>query len=101
MKKNYNINRRKFLELFGCGCCGFLTSSCGTVPITERKQLTIYPESAINKQAAKAYMDFKKKAKLIKSGKDLNNVINIGEKIAKAVSVFFKKKTNARSNYCF
>ena len=64
MKKNYTISRRKFLELFTGSCCGLLTS-CSTVPITERKQLTIYPESFINKQAAGAYMNFKKKPSLI------------------------------------
>ena len=90
----YNINRRKFLELFGCSCCGFLATSCGTVPITERKQLTIYPESVINNQAAKAYEKLKnsKKIKLIKKGKDLNDVKNIGQRIAESVSVFFEKK---------
>ena len=92
MRKIYNINRRKFLELFGCSCCGFLTASCGTVPITDRKQLTLYPESVINKHAAKAYEKLKnsKKVKLIKSGDDLKDITNIGEKIAKSVSVFFK-----------
>ena len=90
----YNINRRKFLELFGCSCCGFFATSCGTVPITERKQLTIYPESVINNQAAKAYEKLKnsKKIKLIKEGKDLNDVKNIGQRIAESVSVFFEKK---------
>ena len=94
MKKFYNINRRKFLELFGCSCCGFLTSSCATVPITDRRQLTIYPESTINAQAAKAYENLKnsKKIKLITKGKDLNNVIDIGEKISKSVSIFFKNQ---------
>ena len=92
MKKNYSINRRKFLELFGCTCCGFFTSGCETVPLTDRKQLAIYPESVINRQAAKAYVDFKKKAKLVKKGDELTSVVNIGEKIASAVSVFFKKK---------
>ncbi len=93
MKKTYTISRRRFLELFGCSCCGFLTS-CSTVPITERKQLTIYPESFINKQAAGAYINFKKKAKLITDGKDLNNIIEIGGKIEKAVTSFFLKKNN-------
>tara|TARA_B100002052_G_scaffold272662_1_gene274490 strand:- start:591 stop:1439 length:849 start_codon:yes stop_codon:yes gene_type:complete len=94
MRKLYNINRRKFLELFGCSCGGFLASSCGTVPITERKQFSIYPESVINRQAAKAYEKLKnsKKVKLINKGKELNNVIDIGEKIAKSVSIFFNKK---------
>jgi len=97
VKKSYNINRRKFLEVFGCSCCGFFTASCGTVPITERKQLTIYPESAINRQAAKAYEKLKnsKKVKLISKGKELDNIINIGEKISKSVSVFFRNKQTA------
>ena len=90
----YNINRRKFLELFGCSCCGFFTTSCGTVPITQRKQLTIYPESVINNHAAKAYAKLKnsKKIKLINKGKDLENIKNIGKKIAESVSVFFQKQ---------
>ena len=37
----YNINRRKFLGYFGCGCCSLILPSCSTVPITERKQLSI------------------------------------------------------------
>ena len=97
MKKNYSINRRKFLELFGCSCGGFIATSCGTVPITERKQFTLYPESTINRQAAKAYNQLKnsKKIKLINKGKDLNNVIDIGENIAKSVSIFFRRKEMA------
>jgi len=93
MKRSYTISRRKFLELFGCSCCGLLTS-CSTVPITDRKQLTIYPESFINKQAAGAYKNFKSKAKLIKKGKDLQNIIDIGSKIQNSVTSFFLKKDN-------
>ena len=61
----YNINRRKFLGYFGCGCCSLLMPSCSTVPITERKQLSIIPESRINRQAAAAYENFRSKSKLI------------------------------------
>ena len=61
----YNINRRKFLGLFGCSCCSLILPSCSTVPITERKQLSLIPESKINQQAAAAYEDFRKKAKII------------------------------------
>ena len=64
----YNINRRKFLGLFGCGCCSLILPSCSSVPITDRKQLTIIPEYKINNQAANAYAKFKQKAKLITSG---------------------------------
>ncbi len=92
MEKSNNINRRKFLEYFGCSCCGLIVGSCATVPITERKQLTIYPENMINRQAAQAYEKFKKKSKLIDSGKKLDEIIYVGEKIQKAVSAFFSQK---------
>ncbi len=88
----YSINRRKFLGLFGCGCCSLILPSCSTVPITDRKQLSIIPEAKINNQAAKAYEVFKSKTKLITKGKQLNEIVSIGKKIEVAVSTFFKKQ---------
>ena len=88
----YNINRRKFLGLFGCGCCSLLLPSCSTVPITERKQLSIIPEARINKQAAAAYESFRKKTKLINAGSQLNEIREIGKKIEISVSAFFANK---------
>ena len=88
----YNINRRKFLGLFGCGCCSLVLPSCSTVPITERKQLSIIPESRINRQAAAAYEKFRSKVKLINKGSQLNEIREIGKKIETAVSAFFEKQ---------
>ena len=88
----YNINRRKFLGLFGCGCCSLMLPSCSTVPITERKQLSIIPEYRINQQAAAAYENFRKKSKLITSGSKLKEIKKIGKKMEKAVSAFFLKE---------
>ena len=88
----YNINRRKFLGLFGCSCCSLILPSCSTVPITDRKQLSIIPESKINQQAAIAYEKFRSKAKLIKDGPQLKEVIEIGKKIEMSVSTFFQNK---------
>ena len=88
----YNINRRKFLGYFGCGCCSFLLPSCSTVPITERKQLSIIPESRINAQAAAAYEQFRTKTKLINSGPQLKEIREIGKKMEVAVSTFFESR---------
>ena len=63
MKKINNINRRKFLEIFGVCSCGLMITSCGTAPITERKQLKLMPESTLNKQAAQIYANVKRKTK--------------------------------------
>ena len=88
----YNINRRKFIELIGCGCCGLILPSCTTVPITNRRQLSIYPEGSINNSAAKAYQNFKTKNKLITKGKQLATIKEIGKRIEFAVSTFFLKE---------
>ncbi len=88
----YNINRRKFLGLFSCGCCSLMLPSCSTVPITERKQLSIIPEYRINQQAASAYENFRRKTKLITSGRKLKEIKNIGKKMEKSVSAFFLKE---------
>ena len=88
----YNINRRKFLGYFGCGCCSLALPSCSTVPITERKQLSIIPESRINRQAASAYEKFRLKTKLITKGNKLNEIKQIGKKMEIAVSAFFEKQ---------
>ncbi len=88
----YIINRRKFLGLFGCGCCSLLMPSCSTVPITERKQLSLIPETTINRQAAQAYAQFKNKAKLISKGSQLKEIKEIGRRIEKSVTAFFLNK---------
>tara|TARA_B100000575_G_scaffold281582_1_gene272391 strand:+ start:50 stop:883 length:834 start_codon:yes stop_codon:yes gene_type:complete len=99
----YNINRRKFLGLFGCGCCSLILPSCTTVPITERKQLSIIPEYRINQQAAAAYDNFKQKTKLIKSGRQLEEIKKIGKKMENSVSTFFnnKNKSDPTQNFAW
>ncbi len=97
----YNINRRKFLGLFGCGCCSLILPSCSTVPITERRQLSIIPEYRINQQAASAYENFRKKAKLVTSGSELKEIREIGKRMENSVSSFFinQKKNDPTKNF--
>ena len=61
MSKIHNINRRKFLEIFGGCSCSLLIASCTTAPITQRKQLKLLPETTLNRQAAQIYENVKKK----------------------------------------
>ena len=70
------IDRRKFLRYFGCCTCGLMISSCTTVPITERRQLKIIPESTLNRQAAQIYEKVKSKENL---SKDLDQLEEIKE----------------------
>ena len=88
----YNINRRKFLGYFGCSCCSLILPSCSTVPITDRKQLSIIPEARINRQAAAAYENFRSKSKLITSGSQLKEIREIGKKMEVSVSAFFERQ---------
>ena len=101
MSKINNINRREFLEIFGCCSCGIMLTSCTSAPITERKQLRLLPESTINKQAAQIYANFKSKAKLSNDKKQLDEIIEIGSKIENSVSSYFESinKTDPTHNF--
>ena len=85
-----NINRRKFLEIFGCCSCGLIINSCTSAPITERKQLRLLPESTINRQAAQLYERVKAKTKLSDDKKQLEEIKEIGSQIENAVSSYFE-----------
>ncbi len=73
----------------GCGCLSAGFHACTTAPITERKQLKLISESQLNAQAAKAYEQVKKKAKLSDDKDSLNKIIQIGSKIEKSISEYF------------
>jgi len=83
------INRRKFLGLIGYCTCGLIIPSCTTVPITKRRQLSIFPESYINRQAFQLYENVKKKTKLSNDKKTLSEIKEIGKRIEEAVSTYF------------
>jgi len=89
MSKINNINRRKFLEIFGTCSCGLLITSCSTAPITERKQLRLLPETTLNRQAAQIYQRVKNKTKLSNDKKQLDEIIEIGSMIEQSVSKYF------------
>jgi len=83
------MDRRKFIQYVGCGCCGFVMNSCGSVPITDRKQLKIIPESKLNAQAAQIYEKIKEKEKLVKDGKTLSQIKEIGKKMENSIGEYF------------
>tara|TARA_B100000965_G_C19530368_1_gene730824 strand:- start:483 stop:1331 length:849 start_codon:yes stop_codon:yes gene_type:complete len=101
MSKINNINRRKFLEIFGTCGCGFVLSSCSTAPITDRKQLKLIPEATLNRQAAQLYNNVKTKAKLSKDKKQLDEIIKIGSGIEEAVSLYFDSIDRPDPTYNF
>jgi len=101
MNKINNINRRKFLEIFGYCSCGLIITSCSTAPITERRQLRLIPENTINKQAAQIYEQVKIKTKLSNDKKQLEEIIEVGSKIENAVSAFFISKNGQDPTYSF
>jgi len=101
MSKINNINRRKFLEIFGCCSCGLIINACSTAPITERKQLKLLPESSINKQAAALYERVKAKTKLSDDKKQLEEIKNIGLRIEESVSSYFDSVNKPDPTYNF
>ena len=101
MSEINNINRRKFLEIFGGCSCGLILSSCSTAPITERKQLKLLPESTLNRQAAQIYQNVKKKTKLSDDKDKLNEIREIGSRIEESVSAYFESINKPDPTYNF
>jgi len=89
------INKRKFLRFISCSACVLIISSCTTAPITERKQLTIIPESTLNRQAEQIYEKVKKKEKLSNNLTQLDEIKDIGYRIEQAVSEYFNQNNIA------
>ena len=83
------MNRRNFLKYVGSGCCSTLLYSCGSVPITERKQLKLIPEARLNAQAAKIYEKIKKKEKMSDDLYSLNKIKEIGKKMENSIAEYF------------
>jgi predicted Zn-dependent protease len=83
------MNRRKFLNYIGCGCCSLVVSACSTAPITDRKQLRIIPEAKLNAQAAQIYEKIKEKEKMSDDKKSLNEIKEIGKKMEDSISEYF------------
>ena len=83
------MDRRKFLTYVGCGCCNLMLTSCGTTPITQRRQLKLIPEAKINAQAAKIYEKIKKKEKLVHNSNELLQIKNIGKKMQDSIGEYF------------
>ena len=101
MRKINNINRRKFLEIFGRSSCALMLASCSTAPITERKQLKLLPESTLNRQAAQIYENVKRKTKLSDDKKQLEEIKEIGSRIEESVSAYFDSINEKDPTYNF
>ena len=94
------MNRRKFLSYIGCGCGAFVINSCTSAPITERKQLKIYPEASLNKQAAEIYEKIKEKEELI-TDSNFEEIKEIGKRMENSISEYFyqTKKDDPTTNF--
>ena len=101
MNEINNINRRKFLEIFGYCTCGLIITSCSTAPITERKQLKLLPEHTLNRQAAQIYENVKRKTKLSTDKKQLEEIKEIGSNTEKAISAYFESINEQDPTYNF
>ena len=83
------MNRRNFIGYIGCSCCSVLLSQCESVPITQRKQLRIFSESKLNRQAAQIYEKVKINEKMSDDKAKLQEIKEIGKKIEFAITEYF------------
>tara|TARA_B100000780_G_scaffold6916_1_gene5264 strand:+ start:182 stop:1006 length:825 start_codon:yes stop_codon:yes gene_type:complete len=85
------MNRRKFLNYMGYGCCGAVINGCTKAPITDRRQLKIISESKLNAQAARVYEKIKEKEKMSDDIQTLNKIKDIGKRMEVSISKYFDR----------
>ena len=85
------MNRRKFLNYISCGCGSIVLNGCSNVPITDRRQLKIIPETTLNAKAAMIYEKVKEKEKMSDDIKSLNEIKNIGKRMENSISEYFSR----------
>ena len=81
------MNRRKFITLSAATCCSMFLPSCATNPVTDRKQLLIYPETFINKQSALFYKNFIRRSKISDDKKNTELMNEIAKNIINVLGV--------------
>ena len=95
------MNRRKFiLYTMSCGC-GLILPGCKINPVTERRQLLMYPESFINRQSEVFYKNFIRRSKISKDDKNTDLMRNIAKDMINSIDEYFLrlKIPNPTRNY--
>jgi len=65
-----------------------LLQSCGSVPVTGRKQLLLVSDDEVISLSLKQYQEFMSTAKVIKGTKDAEMVARVGQRLASAVESY-------------
>ncbi|MDF3077454.1 MAG: family metallopeptidase [Sphingobacteriaceae bacterium] len=83
----------KKIQFFSAGLIALIITSCSTVPLTGRKQLSLIDEAAIQQEAAQAYREFLNdpKTHVVNGTADANRVKRVGANIAAAISRYMQQ----------
>jgi len=87
MSKINRVNKLKGIAVVGLVA---LLSACATVPITGRKQMSMFPESQMIATSLTQYDSFIKENKLSDNKEQTAMVKRVGKRIAEVVEVFMK-----------
>jgi len=85
------MKRRDFLITAGCACCGLILPGCQTAPITGRKQVSLYPESFVNRQAETAYKRLVARSEVSKDKAMTKEINDITKNIIRSIKIYYEK----------
>ncbi len=86
---------KKPIQLLAIASLTLLLIACGTVPITGRKQMNLFPESEMIATSLTQYDTFLKQSKLSTNASQTAMVKRVGQKIAKATEKFLRENNMA------
>lgn len=79
-------------KLFFILLCGLIIHACSRVPITDRKQVSLLPETELVAMSLAAYNDFLDTSEVLKSGKNVDLVNTVAGNISKSVEKIMKEQ---------
>lgn len=88
MKKTRKIRAMKFSFLVAI--TALFMQSCGSVPLTGRRQLQLVSDEQVIALSLQQYQDFMRTAPIEKGTKNANMVNRVGTRVAQAVETFLK-----------
>jgi len=103
MMDTWGKKNRRFFHLCGAGMLAFLLllSACATVPLTERRSLSLVSDSELLSLSTQEYGKVLKKSKLSQDPEKVHMVREVGERIARATEDFLResKRESDLKNY--
>lgn len=92
------MNKRRFSKIV-CGLILVILTGCATVPMTDRRQLTLVPAGELNRLSVESYGKVLKESTLSTDPKQIDLVQSVGKRLAAATEKYLRDIGYSTASY--